>query len=89
MDEALARQLLRQMKIIKRLLTFFTLLFIASLIAGGIVLYKVVTFVNQTSKQINDFQQAAGQNVDLKGQLCNNPSITAYLPDKSTLCQQQ
>ncbi len=88
MDEALARQLLRQMKIIKRLLTFFTLLFIASLIVGGIVMYKVVTFVNQTSKQISDFQQKTGQNIDLRDQLCSNQSISAYLPDKGAICQQ-
>ncbi len=88
MDEVLARQLLRQMKIIKALLTFFTLLFITSLVVAGIVMYKVVTFVNDTSRQINDLQQKAGQTLDVQGQLCNNPTVTALLPDKSAVCNE-
>ncbi|HSH55959.1 MAG TPA: hypothetical protein VK983_03975 [Candidatus Limnocylindrales bacterium] len=88
MDEVLARQLLKQLRFIKRLLLFFTLLFIASMVVVGIVLFKVVTFVNDTSQKINNLQQQAGQTIDIQGQLCDNPTVTALLPDKSKVCGQ-
>lgn len=80
MDEQLAKQLTRQLKILNRWLLAMTTLFVAAMIVIGVLLFKIITFVNDTRDRITDVQQKADSALDVQGRLCKNDS--AFVPDR-------
>jgi hypothetical protein len=72
MEEILLKQLVRQMKILNFWITFFGMLFIATVIIGGILLYKAVTYIHHVDQSIQNLQQKTSQTLDVQQQLCNS-----------------
>lgn len=79
MDQALLEQIVKQLKFLNFWITVFGSLILISLIIAGVVLYKLVTFANDSLQDINNFQTETKQSLDLKQQLCGK------VPDKSSL----
>lgn len=87
MDDALLRQLTRQLKILNLWISIVGTLILASIIVCIILLVKVFTFVHHVETQITDVQQKTSQNLDLKQKLCDSSSFSGLLQNKTNVCQ--
>ena len=86
MDELLLKQLVRQLKIINFWITLFGSLFLITLIILGILIFKMVTFVQSTEQKLSDIQQKTQASLDLKQQLCKDRSFSSLLSSKTNFC---
>ena len=77
MDEKLARKINRQLRAIKVMLGFFTLLMITTLVILGFIAWKVVTFTQSVNNKITNIENSTQQKLDIKSQLCNGTSPNA------------
>lgn len=87
-------RLSRQLRAVKWLLGFFFVMLVAMLAILGFVAYKVITFTNHVTSQINNLETKASQiesktsqSLDLKQQLCTDKSITTFLGTNNNLCK--
>jgi uncharacterized membrane protein len=83
MDELVAKQLTRQLKILNRWLIAMTTLFVLAMVIIGILLFKIITFVHDTRDRITDVQQKADNALDVKGRFCGGNS--SFIEDR--LCK--
>jgi hypothetical protein len=79
MDEALQKQLLRQLRLLNFWITFFGVLLLVTMAVLGFLLFKVVTYVHHTTDQLTNLQQKTEQSLNVKSQLCNNSTISKAL----------
>lgn len=87
MDDALLKQLIRQMKILNTWITIFGTLI---LVAMAIVIYfvfKVVTFVQDTSNKLNSIQQSTQNTLNIQKQLCSSNTVSDFLNRRSEYCK--
>lgn len=77
MDEKLARKINRQLRAIKVMLGFFTLLMITTLVILGFIAWKVVTFTQSVNTKITNIEQSTQQKLDIKSQLCSTATRNA------------
>lgn len=77
MDEKLARKINRQLRGIRLMLGFFTLLFVAMLVILGFIAWKVVTFTHDVNNKITNIETSTQQKLDIKSELCNGTSSNA------------
>ena len=77
MDEKLARKINRQLRAIKVMLGFFTLLMVTTLVILGFIAWKVVTFTQSVNNKITNIENSTSQKLDIKSQLCNGTSSNA------------
>lgn len=77
MDEVLLKQLVKQLKLLNFWISFFGAIIVISLIALGILLFKVITYTQQVSSQISETRQSLQQSTDVKSQLCRSDSIAS------------
>lgn len=87
MNEELTKQLTRQLKLLNIWISVFGTLIIISFLIIIFLLFKVVTFVQDTSQKVSDLQQKASQSVDVRSQLCKSDSVGSFLQDKSDVCK--
>jgi hypothetical protein len=87
MDEVLLRQLVRQLKILNTWITIVGGLILAVIIVCAFLLFKVVTFVQDTSDKVNNLQQKTEDNLNVKKQICESNSIGNLLENRSSLCE--
>ena len=87
MDEALLKQIIRQLKFLNIWITLFGSLILISLIVAGVILFKIITFANESVQNINSFQDKAEQSLDVKSQLCNNEDSSSILRQTTKLCE--
>lgn len=86
MNEDLLKQIARQLKFIKFWLTFFGTLIVLSLLILGFFIFKLITFTNDTARDLNNLQQQAKQSVDFKQKVCSD-KVSGLLSDaKSNFC---
>jgi hypothetical protein len=69
-DEKLIRKLNRQMRSIRLMLGFFTLVTLAVLGIWIYMAYKFVTFTHDVNNKITTIQNTTTQKLDIKSQLC-------------------
>jgi uncharacterized membrane protein SpoIIM required for sporulation len=77
MDEKLEktlRKINRQLRAIKVMLGFFSLLIICMFILLGFIAYKVVSFTRDAETKITNIESKTQQTLDLKSQLCSGGS---------------
>ena len=87
MNDALAKQVVRQLKIINFWITSIGVLVIAGLIVIGILLFQVIVFVRNTGDKINNFTTGTHQNLDVKAQACaGNDSFSNFIKTKTDVC---
>jgi hypothetical protein len=71
-DEKLIRKLNRQMRTLRYMLGFFTLVTIAVLGIWIYMAYKFVTFTQDVNNKITTIQNTTTQKLDIKSQLCKD-----------------
>jgi predicted PurR-regulated permease PerM len=84
MDEKLARKINRQLRAIKVILGFFTLLMVSTLVILGFIAWKVVTFTQSVNNKITNIENTTQQKLDIKSQLCDGTSANVVT---SQFCQ--
>ncbi len=88
MDDLLARQLLRQLKIINTFMIALAVIFLTFFIITGVVVYKVAREVHDAKNSINSLQTKLQSNIDVKSKLCDtNGSVSNLLKDQSKICE--
>jgi hypothetical protein len=73
-DEKLIRKLNRQMRTLRYMLGFFTLVTLAVLGIWIYMAYKFVTFTREVNNKITTIQNTTTQQLDIKSQLCKDTS---------------
>jgi uncharacterized membrane protein YciS (DUF1049 family) len=84
MDEQVARQLTRQLKIINFWITFFGTIIVVTLLVLGFFILKMVLFVHSTEEKINKNQTQTTQTLNVKDDLCGNSLLSG-----SSYCKNQ
>ena len=88
MDEKLQKQLVRQLKILNFWITTFGVLFLIALAIIGFMLFKVITFMNDTQNSIRQFQQNTTEKLDVKQQACKDDSAFGkFLRENTEICR--
>jgi hypothetical protein len=85
MDDLLVTQLIKQLKILNFWIRLFGILVLVSLVILGVLLYKIVTFVNDTQQKIIDIQQKTSQTLDVQQRLCDTKTGNVLL-QKTDVC---
>lgn len=86
MDEQLLRQLTRQLKILNIWITIVGTLILAAIITCIFLLFKVVTFVQDTSDKLTSIQDNTKDSLNLQKQLCDSKTFGSLLKDRSQTC---
>lgn len=84
MDEKFIRKINRQLRGIKIMLGFFTILLLAMLAIMAFIAWKVVTFTHSVNTKITNIEKTTQQKLDIKGQLCDGTASNAIT---SQFCQ--
>jgi|JI102314A2RNA_FD_contig_31_3747685_length_383_multi_1_in_0_out_0_1 uncharacterized membrane protein YciS (DUF1049 family) len=84
MDEQVARQLTRQLKVINFWITFFGTIIVVTLLILGFFIFKMVMFVRSTEEKITKIQTQTSQTLNVKNDICNNKLLSG-----SSYCKQQ
>jgi CHASE3 domain sensor protein len=79
MEDKTAQALVRQLKILNFWITLFGVSILIALVILGVLLYKIVTYVNDTRKHLVELQQKTSQTLDVKQQLCDSKTGAALL----------
>jgi hypothetical protein len=87
MDEALLKQLVRQMKILNLWISVFGTLILTALIICIYFVFKVVTFVQDTSNKLNSIQENTQNTLNVQKQLCGSDAIGGFLNNRSDYCK--
>lgn len=74
MDEKMMRKINRQLRGIKVMLGFFTLLFVSMILILGFIAWKVVTFTSEVNNKITNIEHTTQQKLDIKSELCEGAS---------------
>ena len=86
MDEKLQQQLVRQLKLLNFWITLFGTILVVSLLVLGFLLFKLITYVQDTADKVNNFQQQTQENLNLKKQVCGNDRLSSLLDKKTEVC---
>jgi len=84
MDEQVARQLTRQLKIINFWITFFGTIIVVTLLVLGFFIFKMVLFARSTEEKITKIQTQTTQTLNVKDDLCGNSLLSG-----SSYCKNQ
>lgn len=88
MNDELAKQLIRQMKIMNFWITFFGSIVVVSLVIAGFLLWQVVTFMNDTNRKIDTIRTEVGDSLDVKKKTCDtSSSFGRWLEQNTDICQ--
>ena len=87
MNDEIAKQLVRQLKIINFWITLIGAIVIAGLIVLGILLWQVISFVRDTKDSVTHFTTSTQQKLDVKSQVCaGSDSFSQFVKDKTGAC---
>ncbi len=87
MDELLLKQLVRQLKIMNIWISIFGTLILITLAVLGVLVYKVVTFVNDTNQKIDNITAQTQETLDFKSKFCESDSVGGFLRDRTEICK--
>jgi hypothetical protein len=60
---------------------------LATLAVLGYFVYKMVTFVNDTNRKIENFTTQTKESLDVKGQVCETDTVGGFLKEKTGVCE--
>lgn len=72
MNDIVAKQMVRQLKLLNFWITFFGSLIIITLLIVGFFIFKVVNTINKTQQQFTDLKNQTTQTLNLKDDICDN-----------------
>lgn len=87
MDEQLIKQLTRQLKILNIWISIVGVTILAAIIVCIVLLFKVVTFVQNTSDRITNIQDSTKKSLNVREQICASKSISSFLQNRSEICE--
>jgi hypothetical protein len=88
MDVDVQRQLVRQLKILNFWITTFGILILVALGTVVYMLFRVITFVQDTSNSVQQFQQDAKDSVNIQQRACEQDGgVGNYLRSQTDFCQ--
>lgn len=87
MDEALLKQLIRQMKILNIWISVFGTLILVAFIICLYLVFKVVIFVQDTRDQLSSIKQDTENTLNVQKQLCDSATISEFLSGRSSFCR--
>lgn len=88
MDELVLKQLVRQLRLLNIWITIFGTLILAALVVVGILVFKVVSFVDDTNRKIETITTQTKESLDFKAKVCDGNSF-AFVKESSGLCDGQ
>ncbi len=88
MDEVLLKQLVRQLKIMNFWISIYGALILVVLAVMGYLVFRVVTFVNDTNKKIDNLTTQTKETLDFKSKVCKSDSIGELLTSRTEVCKQ-
>lgn len=87
MNEQLAKQLIRQLKLINFWIGTAMVLMIAGLIVLGLILFQLIHFVQGTTDKITTFTQTTQQNIDIRNKLCSSSgTLGSLIKNQTDIC---
>lgn len=75
-DDKLARELTRQLKIINFWISLFGSIIAITLLILGFLVFKVVTYVQSTEQKVSDLRQKTVNTLNVKDDLCKNSVLS-------------
>jgi hypothetical protein len=87
MDEALLRQMVRQLKILNLWITIGGTLMLAAFAVCLYMLFKVVTFVQNTSDKLTSIQDNTQNTLNIQKQLCSSNTFSDLVRGRSDYCK--
>ncbi len=87
MDELLLKQLTKQLKLLNFWITLFGTLFLIGFIILGVLVYKIVTFTQNTSAKFDRLQQKTEQTLNVQKKLCDSKNVGSLLQRQSGVCK--
>ena len=88
MDELLAKQVLRQLRILNTFLITFAVIFMVFFLVAGIFVYKAVQEVRQAKESLTTLQSKVEGSINLKSQICDSSSSASeLLKNRSSVCE--
>lgn len=87
MDEVLLRQLARQLKLLNFWISVMGTLILIAFAITLFMLFKVYSFVQDTSRQIDSIQDRTRSTLDVRQQICDSDSFGAALQKRSDVCK--
>jgi uncharacterized protein YoxC len=87
MDELLAKQVLRQLRILNTFLIAFAVSLLIFFVIAGIVIYKAVQELHKAQNSLNNLQTKVQSSLNVKSDLCNSKSsVSSLLKSQSQIC---
>lgn len=87
MDELLLKQLVRQLKIMNIWISIFGTLILVTLAILGVLVYKMVSFVNDTNAKIDNITTQAQESLDFKSKFCDANNVGDFLRERTQICK--
>ena len=87
MNEELTKQLIRQLKYLNRWLAVFGVTMIIGFIVIGILVFKLVAFMQDASDKITNLEQKTQKAVNAQQELCNSDAIGALIKRNTDICK--
>lgn len=87
MDEILARQLTRQLKLLNFWIRLFGIMMLIGFIIIGILIYKVITFTHNVENKFTSLQQKTEQTLNVQKQVCDSSTFGNLLKKDTGACK--
>lgn len=87
MDDQLAKQLVRQLRILNLWITIFGTLILATLAVLGYFVFKIVTFVNDTNTKVENLTSQTKETLDFNARFCDSESVGGFLRGNTDACE--
>jgi len=88
MNDDTQKQLVRQLKIINFWISFFGTIVIVVMLVLAFLVFKVVSFVDQTNQRIDTLKTSVVDNVNAKKKLCEGEgTISNLINERTDFCK--
>lgn len=88
MNDEIARQLVRQLKVLNFWITSIGVVVIIGLIVIGVLLFQAISFIRDTKDSVTNFTTSTQQKLDLKSQACaGTDSFSTFIKSKTDVCR--
>lgn len=89
MNEALTKQLIRQLKIMNFWISFFGVLIVLTLCVTGYLLWRVVSFTRDVQAQVTEIRTSIDEQLDVKEKFCSSDSVVSgVVSDVTGICKE-
>jgi hypothetical protein len=87
MNEQLTKQLIRQLKILNIWLAVFGVTMIIGFIVLGLLIFKIVTFMQDASDKINNLEQRTQKVLNTQKELCDSSTVGTFIKRNTDVCK--